>query len=120
MIIGRDMMEFLGIDIKFSDHTIVWDGRTIPFRDADDTSASLCVDEPVQVTEAQDRLKKILDAKYEAADLDEIVDSQDQLSPQEKQQLLQLLTRYKHLFDGTLGKWTGSKVSLDLVDGAEP
>ena len=63
MIIGRDMMEFLGIDIKFSDHTIVWDGRTIPFRDADDTSASLYVDEPVQVTEAQDRLKKILDAK---------------------------------------------------------
>ena len=72
------------------------------------------------MTEAQDRLKKILDAKCEAADLDEIVDSQDQLSPQEKQQLLQLLTRYKHLFDGTLGKWTGSKVSLDLVDGAEP
>ena len=37
-----------------------------------------------------------------------------------QQQLLQLLRKYEHLFDGTLGKWNGTKVSLDLVNGAQP
>ena len=41
MIIGRDMLEFLGMDLKFSDHTITWDQRSIPFKDVDDMSASL-------------------------------------------------------------------------------
>ena len=54
------------------------------------------------------------------ADLEEVCGTQDQLSHDEQQQLLALLRKHEKLFDGTLGKWTGSKVRLDLVDGAEP
>ena len=70
MIIGRDMLEFLGIDIKFSDLTVSWDGAVMPFKDAGsaDVSALFHVDDPQIVNDAHDRLKKILDAKYEAAD----------------------------------------------------
>ena len=32
MIIGRDMLQDLGIDIRFSDNTIVWDGQEMPFK----------------------------------------------------------------------------------------
>ena len=36
MIIGRDLLEFLGIDIHFSNHTIMWDSASMPFKDVDD------------------------------------------------------------------------------------
>ena len=120
MIIGRDMLQFLKMDIKFSTETVEWDGAEIPFKDLDADSSCFHVDDPVHIQEAHERLKKILDAKYEAADLEEIALQQDELSPQEQQQLLQLLRKYEHLFDGSLGKWNGTKVSLDLVDGAQP
>ena len=32
-IIGRDIMEFLGIDIRFSDQTVEWDGASMPFKE---------------------------------------------------------------------------------------
>ena len=49
-----------------------------------------------------------------------VVLSQDQLSEAEKQQLLQLLNKYATLFDGTLGKWTGTQVNLELKPDATP
>ena len=63
MIIGRDLLEFLGIDIKFSDQTVEWDSAVMPFKDVDDATGSFHVDEPPQVVDASDRLKKILDAE---------------------------------------------------------
>ena len=120
MIIGRDLLEFLGIDIKFSTKTVEWDSAVMPFKDVDDIAEAFHVDEPPQVVDASDRLKRILDAKYEAADLEAVCRSQDQLNDEERQMLLQLLTKYKHLFDGTLGKWNGTKVELELNEGAKP
>ena len=78
------------------------------------------MDEPEVVTHASDRLKKILDAKYEAADLRQICEEQDELSEDERERLFQLLDKYNTLFDGTLGKWTGTEVDLELVEGATP
>ena len=120
MIIGRDLLQFLGIDIKFSNQTIVWDNREIPFKDVDADPSFFHVEEPEQVMEAQERLKRILDAKYEAADLNDVCQQQTELNDEEKQKLLRLLNKYQHLFDGTLGKWTGSKVELELNEGATP
>ena len=120
-IIGRDMMEFLGIDIRFSNQTVEWDNAEMPFKDGDATVAEAYhVDEPEVVTNASDRLKKILDAKYEAADLRQICDEQEELTDEEKDQLFLLLDKYDTLFDGTLGKWTGTEVDLELVEGATP
>ena len=120
MIIGRDMLKFLGIDIRFSNETVEWDHAVMPFKDIDDDQSCFHVDEPEHLQEASDRLKKILDAKYEAADLNQVCREQEDLSIEEQQKLLRLLEKYKHLFDGTLGTWTGSKVELELVDGAKP
>jgi len=33
MIIGRDIMQSLGINLLFSDHTIQWEGSRVPMRD---------------------------------------------------------------------------------------
>ena len=64
MIIGRDMIEFLGINIRFYDQTIEWDSRMMPFKYSEDAANGIFhVDEPEAVVEANDRIKRILDAK---------------------------------------------------------
>ena len=64
--------------------------------------------------------EKILDAKYEAADLNEVVASYEQLSYSEKQRLLELLNKYETLFDGTLGHWTEEEYDIELRQDIEP
>ena len=120
-IMGRDLMEFLGIDIRFSTQTVEWDHAEMPFKSGDATvEEAYHIDEPEVVTNASDRLKKILDAKYEAADLRQICDEQEELEDDEKERLFELLDKYQSLFDGTLGKWTGTEVELEVVEGATP
>ena len=58
-----------------------------------------------------------MDAKCEAANVDDVCAQQEQLNPVEKDKLKQLLLRYEELFDGTLGKWKGSPVELQLNKG---
>ena len=68
-----------------------------------------------------ERTTKILDAKYEKADLPKIVEESCQhLTSTERTKLLQLLTKYEELFDGTLGDWKTSPVHLELKPGVRP
>ena len=57
---------------------------------------------------------KILDSKYEKADLNEIVAGAKNLDKNQKQMLLKLLTQYETLFDGTLGRWNTTPVNIKL------
>jgi hypothetical protein len=72
------------------------------------------------VNDATERIKSILDAKYEAADLEKVCSAQDHLRIEEQRKLLALLDKYKDLFDGTLGKWNHEPVELELKPDAEP
>ena len=75
--------------------------RTVTINDA------YYISDPILVKEATSKLTTILDAKYEAADLKEVVKSTPKLSRQEQKSLLLLLRQYEDLFDGNLGKYTG-------------
>jgi hypothetical protein len=67
------------------------------------------------------RVIGILDAKYDKADLPEIVRTYfPHLMPSERDMLLSLLLNYESLFDGTLGDWNRPPVSIILKDGAKP
>src|SRR6476660_2754624 len=66
-------------------------------------------------TEAE-RTQVILDAKYCKADLAKLTHECDQLDKADQQKLLQLLQKYKHLFDGTVGTWNTDPVDLVLKD----
>ena len=37
MIIGRDILQFLKIDLRFSDNVVEWDGSELPFKDGEAT-----------------------------------------------------------------------------------
>ena len=123
MIIGRDMLEDLGIDIQFSDQTIVWDGHDMPFKDMTkdmDIADAFHVEEPEMVQEMTDRLSKIIDNDYKKASLQEVVDGHNHLTKDEKQQLFTLLERHEHLFDGSLGQWTHPDYHLELKPDVKP
>jgi hypothetical protein len=121
MIIGRDLLSFLGIDIRFSAQEVVWDGRSMPFKPVDATVETYYhVEEAMAVQEAADRIKEILDAKYEAADLEKVCSSQSHLLVDQQKQLLKLLNSFADLFDGTLGKWNQEPVKLELKPDATP
>ena len=76
---------------------------------------------PKSTLEATQRVVKILDAKYEKADLNAVVaDNCKHLSVPDQEKLLKLLTEFEDLFDGTLGDWDTEPVSLKLKEGAKP
>jgi len=77
--------------------------------------------EPVSTGNATKRVIEILDAKYDKANLSAIVrDNCSHLTPLQREKLLSLLLEYESLFDGTLGDWNRSPISIELKDGATP
>jgi hypothetical protein len=77
--------------------------------------------EPQSTQEATKCVRRILDAKYQKADLQSIVkDKCKHLNADQQKKLLQLLTKYESLFDGTLGYWKTKPVSFQLKEGVSP
>ena len=124
MIIGRDILEHLGLNIQFSTSTVQWPDRDleIPMKPMLDNCREehFYIKDPTTVEDDVNRLSSILDAKYSKADLTEITSSIPNLSKAEQEQLYELLTEYESLFDGTLGRWTGDPYKIELKDNVEP
>jgi hypothetical protein len=77
--------------------------------------------EPVSTQNATKRVKEILDAKHDKANLPEIVkDNCSHLEPSQWEKLLLLLLDYESLFDSTLGDWNWPPVSVEMKEGAKP
>ena len=67
------------------------------------------------------RIRSILDAKYEKADLNQVMDNQCQhLRPNKLERLLYILRNFESMFDGTLCTWKTPLVDLELKDDATP
>ena len=120
LIIGRDLLRLLGIQLDFINQEIRWGEANIPMKHPECTLKDFHIAEPESTSEAFKRIKSILDAKYEKADLTEVVANCKHLSEKEQKQLLSLLTKYEDLFDGTLGKWSGEEHQIQLKEGVEP
>ncbi len=64
---------------------------------------------------------KILDAKYEKANLPAIIrDNCSHLTASDREKLLSVLLKFELLFDGTLGDWKLLPVSFELKEGMKP
>ena len=116
MIIGRDLMNELNIDVRFRNGTIKWEDQIVPMKNFQSIKGNdltskkelksiiLRSNEPKSTRDSTQRVIKILDSKYEKADLDQIVKSSTNLNKIQKSMLLKLLRKYEALFDGTLGR----------------
>ena len=121
MIIGRDILSDLGFKFDFTTMSVEWDGIEIPMKDSDtNEEENFFIPDPSTVDDSAERLKKILDAKYEPADLKQVCKEQHQLNEEEQEMLHQLLNKYSDLFDGTLGKWQMEDYDVELRPDAKP
>ena len=120
MIIGRDVLTALGIDVQFSDKMVKWDGAEMPLKSYVDGKVqdSFHVEEPPAVADALDR--RIAENDYSKCDLDEYVHGLDYLSSDEQEKLLRTLQKYESLFDGTLGTWNCEPYHIQLRPDAKP
>jgi len=66
------------------------------------------------------RIKRILDAKYEPADLDEVVVNCTHLTKEQKAESISLLTRHESLFDEPIGNWKSEGYNTELRHDATP
>ena len=120
MIIGRDVMSALGIKIDFENHLVWWKEAHLPMRDTKTTSKDFFVQDTEIVEDAMTRVKQILEAKYEPADLEEIVAECTHLTKEQQEKLLKVLIKHKSLFDGSLGEWNDEPLDIELKEGAKP
>ena len=116
MIIGRDLIWSLGVDIHGVDMTIHWDNSVVPWRDIDSTAKDVfAVSQHNAPFNAETKIMKpILDAKYSEADIKTIAESSNHLDLQERNDLYRLLKKYESLFDGNLGTWHGKPYDIKL------
>ena len=63
---------------------------------------------------------KILERKYQKVTTKEVVDLQEHLTPQQREQLNDVLKKHTFLFDGKLGCYPHKKLYLDLIDNYNP
>ena len=123
MILGRDLLQELGIILNFQNATIQWEHAICPMKSTDkktNYNIQAAIEDSKSLKDATSRMKQILEAKYEPADIKEVVNSCKNLQSTEKVALYRLLSKYKNLFDGTLGHWIGEKYHIELKEGAKP
>ena len=96
MIVGRDLIKSLGIDIHGGDMTIHWDDAAIPWRDIDSTAKDVfsLLHHNAPFNAETKRMKRILDAKYSKAGIKSIAESFTYLDPQERNELYRILKNY--------------------------
>jgi hypothetical protein len=109
----------MGMDILFLSQQLRWDGIEVPMQTENSNLTDL---DTINITNKNTidvfaiglSTMKILDAKYEKADLDAYFKFINHLDNKQKSSLKFLLNKYKHLFDGLLGDWKTDPVDLRL------
>ncbi len=116
-------MKEYGIILDFKYKMITVDEVKLPMRNINYLQGSSTISalrlnhslamEPQSTQDATKHVTGILDTKYQKAGLQSIVrDNCKHLSANQQEKLLQLLTKYESLFDGTLGDWKTKPVSF--------
>jgi len=134
MILGRDYMKRYGVDLHFSDETIRCEDRIMPMHHPGFYTKERLEDlffyienpdlesllEGVYLGYDDQYTQIILDSKYEKQDLKAVATKQNHLTPDQRQQLYQLLQAHEKLFDGTLGQWAGQEIDVELRPEVPP
>ncbi len=132
LTIGKQTMHDLGVKLDFQEKTITIDKVLLPMRNIANLQLrpritralieNTCfAQEPISTRSATKRMVKILEAKYEKADLPAIIrENCSHLTASNRERLLSVLLKFEPLFDGTLGDWKLPPVSFELMEGMKP
>ena len=133
IIFGADFLSWIGLNIMYRQGVMEWYGNTLPMREPWDLSNKEFVHmaDSFHLQEEEEDLfgddwldsyavEKILDAKYEKLDVNQVISEQKHLDDYQKQGLRELFLKYQKVFDGTLGLYPHKKVHIDVEPGARP
>jgi hypothetical protein len=132
LIIGKQTLHDIGAVLDFKEKTVTIDEILLPMKNINNLQFkpsisralmqnSYLAQEPVSTCNSTKRVMKILDAKYDKADLPCIVKNDcAHLSTSHRNLILKLLLKFKELFDGMLRDWKLLPVSFELKEGSKP
>jgi len=129
VILGADFLEKVGMNLRYSDLTVEWLGNTIPMQTLGKSVNAVEVEQYLNQMEIEEMgididsylSTPILEAKYVKWSIDEVIkDHCSHLNVKQQAELHQLLTRHAKLFDGTLGKYPGEPMHIEVEPGATP
>lgn len=135
MIIGRDLLCELGLQLDFDKRLIKWQGMELSMRMPDknllqenhmnETQHNFLAHEYTLESEhslqATDRIQEILDMESnENIDLIKWVDEIPNINENNRSQLLTVLQSNMEIFRGDLGIWNCSPVDIEVKEGATP
>jgi hypothetical protein len=128
IIFGHNFLNSCGIDICGSNLTCKWYTDSIPFHPPDFFSNNDKIRAMLEVPSARvsameqaaHMATKVTNTKDTFASVDQVVKDQVHLTPVQQNELLEVLLKHAKLFDGTLGKYTKRKFSIELKEDAVP
>jgi hypothetical protein len=128
LIIGIETLGRWRTLLDFCDRVVTLDGLQAPMKSNDELMDRQSLYntyreaiEPTSTKEETTRVTKILDAKYEKADLPKVVEENcAHLTSDQKDALLKLLQTHEEMFEGKLGEWKGEYVHFELRKDAKP
>lgn len=128
LIIGIETLGRWRSLLDFCDRVVTLDGLQAPMKSNDELMDRQSLYntyreaiEPTSTKEETTRVTKILDAKYEKADLPKVVEENcAHLTSDQKDALLKLLQKHEEMFEGKLGEWKGEYVHFELRKDAKP
>jgi len=121
VILGRDFLQKAGISLDFNNQLITCNNVSTSMKKPKSTNNfNYAIEESHVLQNDNLRLQHILDANYEKANLNEIVQECTHLNKIEKKGLYDLLSKFEQMFDGQLGLWTGKPYEIELKAGATP
>jgi hypothetical protein len=124
IIIGRDLMKELNMDVLYSQDVVTWDGIKLPMQKIQDSKwkdLNLLDDDPEAVKVQSKRLQRILDNTYAKANLDKEVSEMTHLTDFQRVILLASLKNKKNslmvpLASGMVRTWTSlSRTALSHI-----
>lgn len=115
LIIGRDLLRDLAIDLNFSTSTISWNGNTMPMKTAINRDL-MYVPDPERLEESHDDVND----RKAPPPVHDVVASLTHLSEDERFRLMDLLLDFEPLFNRPLGKFNIPPVNIKLREGAKP
>jgi hypothetical protein len=138
MILGRDFLREIKLDILFSEDVLRWndmDIRMKPSEECAKEAGAIAYSERFASKygrryeyEGEDdplegeilRLKDLADARYKPPDIDDYVETMEHLDDDEKLKVKALLVKHMNVLDGKLGTWVGKPISLPLKPDVKP
>ena len=119
VILGRDFLRHAGIGLDFKREMLCWDELEIPMNKRSTTAELMeAIATPKVVQDAEERVARILDARYEKQDLDAV--PLEHLDNNGEKAMRKLLQEFSGLFEGRLGQMPGEPYEVTLKPHVKP